>query len=182
MLPTSVLRAVGYFSEVFGFYGIDPDLTAKVLYSGHDVVYTRGVAINHYREWSTDRSSPEYQALKTHHEKFRQLYHTKYGNFGRWDIDWHIKRGAWWLFRKALGKHYTIHSRRKVFGLIVRDWSNMLAGRHISLFDGLHHRGKLYHLRQHAGFFARTGKVLDDSCLLPLIEDEAPHAKTDSGW
>ena len=41
LLRTSVLRNVGYFSEAFGFYGIDPDLTAMVLYSGHDIVYTK---------------------------------------------------------------------------------------------------------------------------------------------
>ena len=41
LLRTDFLRKVGSFSETFGFYGIDPGLTAMVLYSGHDVVYTK---------------------------------------------------------------------------------------------------------------------------------------------
>ncbi|MEZ6024270.1 MAG: hypothetical protein R3C16_12860 [Hyphomonadaceae bacterium] len=78
VLPTDVLRDVGYFSETFGFYGIDPDLTAKVLFTGRDVVYTREVAIHHYRN-SADRSTPEWQALQKHHDKAERLYLAKYG-------------------------------------------------------------------------------------------------------
>lgn len=181
VLRTSVLRDVDYLSEAFGNYGLDPDLTAKVLYTGHDVVYTRSIAIHHHRDWSTDRSSPEYQALQNQHRKFAELYQAKYGHFGRFDLGWHLKRGAWWLFRKAMGRRYSIHSSHPVFGYIARDWNNVLAGRHIRLLDRLYSRGKPYHLRQHVGLFSRSRCVLDDSCLLPLITDQATHTSNDTG-
>ena len=155
--------------------------------SGHDVVYTLSIAIHHYRDWSTDRSSPEYQALRDHHRKFMELYRAKYGGYGRLDLYWHAKRAVWWLIRKALGHRYSIHSTRQVLGHNARDWNNILAGRHISLLDGWRHRGRPYHLRQHedhlrrhAGFFARTRWALGDSYLLLLIADQATHPKMDS--
>ncbi|MGE3271737.1 MAG: glycosyltransferase family 2 protein, partial [Chloroflexota bacterium] len=52
MLRTEALLEVGGFSERFRDYGIDPDLTAKVLFAGWDVAYTRGVGIEHYRAWA----------------------------------------------------------------------------------------------------------------------------------
>ena len=166
---TAILRDVGYFSETFGTYGIDPDLTAKVLFTGHDVVYTLSVAIHHYRDWSTDRSSPEYQALRDHHRKFMELYTAKYGGYGRLDLYWHAKRAVWWLIRKALGHRYSIHSTRQVLGHNARDWNNILAGRHISLLDGWRHRGKPYHLRQHCNRLVQTRRVLSDENLLAVL-------------
>src|SRR4029078_8344185 len=52
VLRTPVLQAVGGFSERFRDYGIDPDLTAKVLFSGWDVAYTRVVGIHHQPAWA----------------------------------------------------------------------------------------------------------------------------------
>src|SRR5262245_7214017 len=64
VLPTAVLRQVGGFSEAFRDYGIDPDLTAKVLFSGYDVALTRLVGLLHYRNWETDQNSPIYAKLR----------------------------------------------------------------------------------------------------------------------
>ncbi len=162
MLPTHVLRKAGYFSEAFGFYGIDPDLTAKVLFLGRDVVYTRDVAIHHYRNWPSDRTTPEWQALQQHHQKADQLYAAKYGGYAKHDLIWHARRVGWKLAREALGPRFQINSSQKVAGLIWRDWHNTLAARHVSLLDPLLSLGRPYHLRQSASVFARPSRLPPD--------------------
>jgi GT2 family glycosyltransferase len=162
VLPTALLREVGYFSETFGFYGIDPDLTAKVLFSGRDVVYTREVAIHHYRNWPADRSTPEWLALQQHHEKSERLYLAKYGALGRFDMFYWLRRAGWKLFRDALGKRFKINSTKPIGGLLIRDWHNTIASRHISLLDPWLTRGKPYHLRQSVSFLARPLRLPPD--------------------
>lgn len=54
LLRTKLLHELGGFSEAFMDYGIDPDLTARLLFSGNDIVYTRNTAIHHWRDWGTD--------------------------------------------------------------------------------------------------------------------------------
>ncbi|ANP46827.1 glycosyltransferase [Candidatus Viadribacter manganicus] len=163
VLPTSVLRDVDYFSETFGFYGIDPDLTAKVLFSGRDVVYTRDVAIHHYRNWPADQNAPEWVALRAHHEKAERLYLAKYGAFGRFDVFYRLRRGAWKAYREALGPRFKINSAEAgAAGLLTRDWHNTIASRHISLLDPWLTRGKPYHLRQSASPLARPRQLPPD--------------------
>lgn len=148
MLPTQVLRQVGCFSEAFGFYGIDPDLTAKVLYTGYDVVYTRDVAIHHYRDWALDPSTEAGAALKAHHEKSLRLYERKYGALKGDDRFLAWKKRRWPRLaarfdRLGLGHHGSW------MGGIPRDWFNALHGRYIHPLDALLTRGKPFHLRQH---------------------------------
>jgi GT2 family glycosyltransferase len=150
VLPTQVLRDVGYFSETFGFYGIDPDLTAKVLYAGKDVVYTRAVAIHHYRNWPADRNTPEWAALQQQHRKSESLYAAKYGDFGRYDLFYWLRRASWKAARDALGPKFSLNSHKEFNGLLARDWHNTIASRHVSLLDPWLTRGKPYHLRQSA--------------------------------
>lgn len=163
VLPTRVLREVDYFSETFGFYGIDPDLTAKVLFSGRDVVYTRDVAIHHYRNWPADKSTPEWTALQKHHDKAEKLYLAKYGALGRFDVLYWARRGAWKAYREALGQRFKINSHDPLFaGLMTRDWHNTIAARHISLLDPWLSRGKPYHLRQSVSPLARPRHLPPD--------------------
>lgn len=49
-----LLAAAGFFSEELMGYGIDPDLTARILLMGAAVVYSRKVAILHDRVWADD--------------------------------------------------------------------------------------------------------------------------------
>lgn len=50
MIRTELLHKLGGFDEEFRDYGIDADLTTRVLLEGHKVAYTRKVAIHHYRD------------------------------------------------------------------------------------------------------------------------------------
>lgn len=50
MLPTKLFKEIGGFDEDYRDYGIDIDLTTKVLLAGYKVVLTKPVAIHHYRD------------------------------------------------------------------------------------------------------------------------------------
>jgi GT2 family glycosyltransferase len=149
VLRTSVLREVGGFSEVFRNYGIDPDLTAKVLFSGYDVAYTRKVALHHYRNWNSDRSSPEYKELVKKQERSLRLYKLKYA---RWMDDTglrtRIKRRMLQWVKERSGNPQLVHSQKNFMGSLPRDWFNVLNGRYISIFDPLRCFGRDYHLLQ----------------------------------
>jgi GT2 family glycosyltransferase len=150
LLPTAVLRQVGGFSLEFRDYGIDPDLTAKVLLSGYDVVYTRGVALRHYRNWPEDESSPEYRTLMEKHEKFRDLYIQKYGFLGRWSLMWHLRRAGWRIVEFLFGERMAVTSQAPVLGWLPQDWLNMIRGRYVNPIAELFHPDHRYHLRQRA--------------------------------
>ena len=148
LLRTQVLREVGYFSEAFGFYGIDPDLTAKVLFSGHDIVYTRPVALHHYRDWPTEDAAAEHAALAAMHKRSLDLYRAKYGGIGGEDRLWRAKRRFWAWFKKKLRGRYDENSLTPRLGGLPRDWNNVFLSRYISLFDPWLSLGRDYHLRQ----------------------------------
>ena len=150
MLRTEVLREVGGFSETFGFYGIDPDLTAKVLYAGHDIVYTRQVALHHYRDWATQEGTPEQAELARKHSVSLEIYRRKWGAMADGDGAWRAKRRAWAWLKKPLNRRYDENSTRPVLGGLWRDWNNVLLSRHISLIDPWLSAGRDFHLRQRA--------------------------------
>jgi GT2 family glycosyltransferase len=149
MLRTEILAGVGYFSEAFGFYGIDPDLTAKVLYAGHDIVYTRDVAIHHYRDWALDPTTEAGAALKAHHEKSLRLYARKYGALAAGDERWARKKALWAEIQRRLGARWQHNGPDAWMGGLPRDWYNAFQSRHIHPLDPWLTAGKPFHLRQH---------------------------------
>jgi GT2 family glycosyltransferase len=150
VLPTKVMNAVGGFSEEFRDYGIDPDLTAKVLFHGYDVVYTRDVTIHHYRNWAEDKNTPEYKALQAKHDRFRTLYEQTYSRYSKPSRIWSLKKDLWEKIKTRLkDKHdFSVNSEKHVFGHLPRDYYNTVMAKHISLFDLIFSRNKPYHLRQ----------------------------------
>jgi GT2 family glycosyltransferase len=150
LLRTRVGREVGWFSETFGSYGIDPDLTAKVLYGGWDIVYTRQVCLQHYRDWPMQEGTPEHEALAKVHARSLELYARKYAGFGEGDAGWRAKRRLWAWLKKRLRGRYDENSTRPVLGGLWRDWNNALLARHVSAIDPWLSLGRDFHLRQHA--------------------------------
>lgn len=148
MLPTKVMKQVGGFSEAFRDYGIDPDITAKVLFSGYDVVYSRKVAIHHYRNWSVDPASPEYRALRIKHERSIELYQSKYGRLLPQSRIFDAKRRAYAAIVRLLGPRWNPNAETRLLGQLPRDWHNVFNGRFISLADVLLCAGQDFHLRQ----------------------------------
>ena len=146
LLRTPLLQAVGGFSERFRDYGIDPDLTAKVLFSGWDVAYTRSIGIHHYRAWADGSASSAQQRARQ--QGYVKLYAEKWGRYAPPDVPWKARRLAWRGFQKATG--LPLNSGRRILGLSSRDWCNVLAGRYISLLDPVLTRREPYHLLQRA--------------------------------
>jgi len=148
VLRTPILRAVGGFSEAFGNYGIDPDLTAKVLFSGHPIVYTRAVAIHHYRNWPAP-TSLQYQAQMEKQKEYQRLYARMYGPYGRTSPFTHTKTLIWKIAARLFRKRGSlINSEANYLGANGRDWYNVLYARYISIFDPLLTARKPYHLVQ----------------------------------
>jgi GT2 family glycosyltransferase len=149
MLRTEALKQAGGFSEAFGSYGIDPDLTAKVLYSGWDIVYTRQVVLQHYRDWAMEEGTAANAALTAQHERSLRLYREKYAGFGAGDRLWSRKRRFWAWFKKRLKGGYDENSLKPHLGGLWRDWNNAFLARHVSPIDPWLSLGRDYHLRQH---------------------------------
>lgn len=118
VLPTPLLQRLGGFSEEFRDYGIDPDLTAKVLFSGHDIVYTREIAIHHFRNWSMDKESDEYKALQVKHERSLELYEKTYGGLAQDGWSTRLQRGLWERAKKHLSGRFnlSLNSDEKILG------------------------------------------------------------------
>ena len=164
MLPTPLLQRVGGFSEVFRNYGIDPDLTAKILYSGYEVAYTRDVVIHHQRNWSEDPASEEFQALSAMHDRSRRLYLAKYGS---WDTKGPIARFKAALFRLAQRRWRlpSVNSQELYCGALARDWFNIAHSRYISMWDTQRYKGQAFHLVQRCPRSQLPTHLPDDSDL-----------------
>jgi GT2 family glycosyltransferase len=147
MLPAHVLRGVGGFSEEFRDYGIDPALTAEVLFAGFKVVYTRKVTLHHYRNWSQDPTSENYKWLQQRHKIARDLYLKRYcTGAGDQQSLYGIKRTVAGIIRKYGSRILRLGPIRS--SSVARTALNILTARYISLFDPVLSMGKQYHLVQ----------------------------------
>jgi GT2 family glycosyltransferase len=143
-----VLRQVGGFSESFRDYGIDPDLTAKILFSGYDVALTKHVAIHHFRNWETDRQSPAYQKIQRLQEQYQRKYDAKYGHFKSSATSWIARKAFWRSLQRMFPKQLNIDAP-SFMGIQPRDLNNVFCGRFIRLLDPLLCIDKPFHLVQH---------------------------------
>ena len=148
VLRTAVLKKVGGFSETFRDYGIDPDLTAKVLFSGHQIAYTRMIAVHHQRNWSPDRTSIEYSRQMEKQKIYQELYKQKYSSVVRGSLSWMGKKALWRFMQYISIQLRSANSSQMLLGMISRDWHNIFMGRYISLLDPWHCHGKAYYLLQ----------------------------------
>jgi GT2 family glycosyltransferase len=144
MLRTHVVQQLGGFSERFRDYGIDPDLSAKVLFSGWELAYTRVVGIHHYRDW-TESAGPAPQRIERP-RAYQDLYAQKWATYAPPDRCWNARRRVWRLLQRITGVKSS--SRRRRLGMDGRDLGNVLTARYVSLLDPLLTRGQPYHLVQ----------------------------------
>jgi GT2 family glycosyltransferase len=164
MLRTPLLQSLGGFSEEFRDYGIDPDLTTRVLFAGYSVVYTKRIALLHYRDWGPARDSPEFREKMVRQEQYLELYRKKYGHLANGALGWSLKRQLGRAFRHALPKG-ALSSTREFLGGCPRDWNNALSARYISTLDPIRSRNQPYHLVQkpNKAHFARRREQLPQS-------------------
>lgn len=149
VLPTTVLKRMGGFSEDFQDYGIDPDLTARVLFSGYKVVYTKNIAIHHYRNWPVDKNLKEYEILQERHKRHYELYEQKYSKYISRKSRNNAKVTVIKKLKNTISKSLEDKLKRNINkSSTIRDWFNVLNSRYISIFDLVLNLGKEYYLVQ----------------------------------
>ncbi|HWL70927.1 MAG TPA: NAD-dependent epimerase/dehydratase family protein [Geminicoccus sp.] len=150
VLSSELLRRLGGFDEELRDYGIDPDLTLRVLKAGKEVVFTKEIAILHRRGWPSDPNSPEAKRLAEKHERARRLLAAKHKDLGGDIRGWKLKLYAWKLLRAVplLRPRLNINALQPVLGHTPRDWHNAFNARWIHPLDPLRCRSKHYHLVQ----------------------------------
>jgi GT2 family glycosyltransferase len=164
MLRTPLLQSLGGFSEEFRDYGIDPDLTTRVLLAGYGIVYTRRVAILHYRDWGPGKDSPEFREKMDRQKQYLELYKRKYEHLVQGDLTWSLKRQLGRAFRHTVSKD-ALSSTKTFLGGCARDWNNALSARFISPLDPITSKNQPYHLIQKLdkAEFARRREQLPQS-------------------
>lgn len=150
MLRTPLLQQLGGFAEAYVDYGIDPDLTMRVLLAGHDVAYTRQVAIHHYRAWPAE--GDEAQRRHARRQEALALYERTFQGDARLGSPW------FWRWKKKgfdgvvrllarLGKHFA-HRAEPLCGYHFRDYHNAFHARYVSVFDLVSCRRQAFYLVQ----------------------------------
>lgn len=146
VMPTELVRAVGFFNEDYPMYMVDPDLTASILCTGKKVVMTRPVCVLHKPEWALqDKASKKKERLKG--VDHAEIYGKKFAFLEKRSLPEQAKR----LIRFVV---YGLYSSRlsgwmmKTLGLNSRDWHNLTKSRFIHLFDPFKNRSKPYHNEQ----------------------------------
>jgi GT2 family glycosyltransferase len=154
VIRSDLFKKIGYFDESFKNYGIDPDLTAKVLLAGYQVVYTKTVAIHHFREHDAEDGAISQTERAISKKRLNEMYNDKYAYL----IDcryldknkMRIKKFAW-RYIKKLNKRLVKKGLQieKITGKNMKDWKNLTKGKYISIFDFFYHRNNSYYLEQH---------------------------------
>jgi GT2 family glycosyltransferase len=167
MIRTQLLRQVGYFDETLRDYGIDSDLTTKVLLQGYKVVYTKEVAIHHYRDHDNAPGAIDSEERCRRQETGIEQYKSKYK--GLIELNWQDRVNRklslwiwWWIksFCKGLKLKTSFFSLRFIlfiqpeqekqffWNYHIRDWKNILKCPFISNFDLFYNRNHSFYLVQ----------------------------------
>jgi len=154
VIRSDLFRKIGFFDETFQNYGIDCDLTVKVLLSGYRIAFTKKVAIHHYRDHESKNGAISEAERAKGPERLNRNYYAKYAflidrNFST-KLKMGIKRIIWrgikfldkWFQKKGF-------QTEKITGKNMRDWKNLTNCRYISLFDFFYNRNNPYYLEQH---------------------------------
>lgn len=142
VIRSSVLRRLRGFDEDLTDYGIDPDLTFRVIQKGHKIVYTKKISILHYRQWSDDPKSSEFLERKEKIKNSLIYYSQKYKV-----ID-NVLSGFFYQKSTRLIKYVFGKNPFFMKYALYRDTYNIVRGKYISLFDFFESFGKQYHLIQ----------------------------------
>lgn len=141
VLPTQLFQQLGGFDEEFCDYGIDADLTTRVLLAGYQVVLTKRVAIHHFRDHDNVNWT-DVQGRKERGENAKKLYVRKYDAFiemtkrVRSERDQYFSsRGLDWIIRLYEWLESRDRPVEKYIKVMLWNWRNLLLSRFISKFD-----------------------------------------------
>lgn len=164
VLRTTILHELRGFCEDYPDYGIDPDLTARVLFKGWTVVYTRAVAIHHCRETQGNTDADALARSLQITERWCDIYRARFIRAGeQLPLSLRVKRGFFThIERWARKRGYNV-DRGSFLGYNWRDWLNVCHSRLISVWDRFLYRKQPFHLVQ-------RGKA-DSGLPLPAAQD-----------
>jgi GT2 family glycosyltransferase len=154
VIRSDLFRKIGFFDETFQNYGIDCDVTAKVLLSGYRVAFTKKVGIHHYRDHTSENTAISRAERAKGRERLNKKYYAKYGFLVDYNYSTKLKMGIKrliWRGIKSLNKRFEKKGFQieKITGKDIRDWKNLTNCRYISLFDFFYNRNNPYYLEQH---------------------------------
>lgn len=154
ILPVELFLKIGGFDEQLRDYGIDGDLTTRMLLEGKKVVYTKQVAIYHLRDHETN-SWIDSTGRKLKMDNARRMYERKFVALQT--------IGIGGLYNKTERSNSLLliiirlcySSARKMgvsidgwLGLMEKDWINLFTARFISKMDFFYNIFKPYYLVQ----------------------------------
>lgn len=151
MIRRSVLHGVGYFDEAFRDYGVDPDLTTKVLVAGLKVVFTKDVAILHDRDHNAAPGAIQNDQRAARLKLAKALYAYKYAPLMTTPEQRTTRERlftAIWRAQQVAGK-LRVDGESTATGLVARDWHNLIRARHVHPLDFWRRRGESFYLMQH---------------------------------
>ncbi|MCU0534211.1 MAG: glycosyltransferase [Hydrococcus sp. Prado102] len=181
IIRSDLLRQVGYFDETLRDYGIDVDLTTKVLLAGYKVVYTKEVAIHHYRDRDCAPGAFNAEERLQRQEKGKALYEQKYERvfqlklrdrirrkFGRIIYNWIQLASGNKKWKFSWANFLTVQIKLEfnkpyIFGYHIRDWKNLCYCRYISWLDFWHNRQKPFYLVQQIRYLPQKNDYLIES-------------------
>ena len=150
VLRTSVLRALGGFDAEFVDYGMDADLTTRVLLAGYDVALTRDVTVAHYRNWPEGGSKAAVR-LEGRNAAYRARYRAKYTAVMDRRLTWLLRRAVWKVLRTLAPRRLAPAGGHAVLGRSVRDWNNLATCQFLDLRRELSDDTSPLYLRQSLG-------------------------------
>ncbi len=159
VMPTEVVRSVGFFNEDYPMYMIDPDLTASILCTGKKVVMTKVVCVLHRPAWALkDRAAKKKERFQG--VDHAEIYRDKFSFLENRSFIEQLKRIVRYIM---YGLYSSIVSGwvMKMLGLNERDWRNLTKTRFVHLFDPIKNFSKPYHNEQQIYWhiLSRTGNI-----------------------
>lgn len=153
VIRTDLFRKIGFFDETFKNYGIDCDVTAKVLLSGYSIAYTKRVGVHHYRDHDSENGAITKTERAEGRQRVDEKYYAKYGFLIDCNLSTKLRmqiKKLLWRGIKSLNKRIEKKSYQmeKITGKNRRDWKNIMNGRYISIFDFFRYRNRSYYLVQ----------------------------------
>lgn len=154
MIRTEILRKVKYFDRKFPDYGMDADLTTKVLMRGYKVVLTKQIVIYHMRDYKNYPGIFKKQERNVNLQLALYLYKNKYKKLC---YRYMRKRMLYLeiistLFRILLNHLFGFDrfgfSLKKLIGYNRRDFVNVFEAEFVSKLDLWYNRKKSYYLVQ----------------------------------
>jgi len=154
MIRTALLHKTGYFDSSFPDYGMDADLTTRVLLAGSKVVYTKDVAILHYRDRFVHPGAYTIHDRQNRMRIAYILYRRKYAWLKKfsYSVSYRLKQEIkpfmmriLYIIFVRIGSYFYQNGRMPH---IYRDLWVTLSARYVSLFDMWYNRNRSYHLVQ----------------------------------